>query len=139
MLLHDRCIPGSRANIDHLAVAPSGVWVIDAKKYNGKVEVRNPLFGQAKLLINGRDKSKLADGLAKQVALVEEVVRDDAPVRGVFCIVDADLPLLRTLSFRGYPLLYRKKLAKKLSVEGPLPDGRVRELAARLAERFPSA
>src|SRR5690606_36481935 len=28
-VLHDRRIPGSRANIDHLVVTPSGVWVID--------------------------------------------------------------------------------------------------------------
>lgn len=30
--LHDRHIPGFRANIDHVLVAPSGVWVIDAKQ-----------------------------------------------------------------------------------------------------------
>lgn len=35
-LLHDRRIPGTRANIDHLAVTPSGVLVIDAKRYVGK-------------------------------------------------------------------------------------------------------
>ena len=30
-LLHDRRIPGSRANIDHIAVTAAGIWVIDAK------------------------------------------------------------------------------------------------------------
>ena len=29
-VLHDRLVPGSRANIDHIAVGPSGVFVIDA-------------------------------------------------------------------------------------------------------------
>ncbi len=57
-------MPGSRANIDHLAVAPSGVYVIDAKRYKGKIEVRRPLFGKSKLLIASRDKTKLLDGLA---------------------------------------------------------------------------
>ena len=137
-LLHDRRIPGSRANIDHLAVTPSGVWVIDAKRYKGKVEVRKPLFGQPKLLVAGRDKSKLADGLAKQVATVEAVA-GDIPVRGAFCLVDADLPLVGTLTFRGYPLLYRKKLAKRLNADGPVPPERVRKLAALLAERLPPA
>ena len=33
-VLHDRRIPGSKANIDHIAVAPTGVYVIDAKKYS---------------------------------------------------------------------------------------------------------
>lgn len=36
LVLHDRRIPGSRANIDHLAVTPAGVFVIDAKKYKGR-------------------------------------------------------------------------------------------------------
>ena len=29
-VLHDRRIPGSRANIDHLVVDSNGIWVIDA-------------------------------------------------------------------------------------------------------------
>ncbi|HEV8116278.1 MAG TPA: nuclease-related domain-containing protein [Acidimicrobiales bacterium] len=36
-VLHDRLMPHSRANIDHIAVAPSGVYVIDAKRYEGNV------------------------------------------------------------------------------------------------------
>ena len=35
--LHDRRVPGRQGNIDHIAVAPSGVYVIDAKHYSGKV------------------------------------------------------------------------------------------------------
>lgn len=111
--LHDRRIPGSRANIDHIVIAPSGVWVIDSKRYRGKVTVSSPLFGQAKLTIAGRDKSKLIDGLAKQVDLVKVVLAEvapDVPVHGALCFVDSDLPLLGKLSFRGYPLLYPKAL-----------------------------
>ena len=40
-VLHDRRVHGSRANIDHIAVAPAGVFVIDAKHYAGKIEIRN--------------------------------------------------------------------------------------------------
>jgi hypothetical protein len=39
-VLHDRRIPGSRANIDHLAVTPTGIWVIDAKKYKGRPQLK---------------------------------------------------------------------------------------------------
>jgi hypothetical protein len=113
--------------------------VIDAKNHQGKVEIRTPLFGRSTLRIKGSDKSNLVDGLAKQVAVVEEVVADRAPVHGALCFVRAELPLFRTLKFRGYPLLYRKKLAKKLNADGPLSAERVREIAALLAERLPSA
>jgi hypothetical protein len=38
--LHDRLIPGTRGNIDHIFVAPTGVWVVDSKAYQGKVVQR---------------------------------------------------------------------------------------------------
>ena len=47
----------------HLAVVPSGVYVIDAKRYKGKIEVRKLFFGDAKLVIGGRDKTKLIAGV----------------------------------------------------------------------------
>ena len=37
ILLHDRKVPKTRGNIDHLAVASNGVWVIDAKNYRGVI------------------------------------------------------------------------------------------------------
>ena len=36
-VLHDRRIPGSKANIDHIAITAAGIWVIDAKRYKGDV------------------------------------------------------------------------------------------------------
>jgi hypothetical protein len=142
VLLHDRGIPRSRANIDHIAIASSGVWVIDSKRYKGKVAVSNPLFGQAKLTINGRDKSKLIDGLAKQVELVKGVTAELAPavtVHGALCFVDSDLPTFGTLTFKGFPLLYPKRLAKRINAGGPIAAEQVRALATELAGRFPSA
>ena len=35
-VMHDRRIRGTKANIDHIAIGPSGVWVIDAKRYKDK-------------------------------------------------------------------------------------------------------
>lgn len=142
VLLHDRRIPRSRANIDHLAVASSGVWVIDAKRYKGKVAVSRPLFRQPKLTIAGRDRSKLADGLAKQVALVEAAmlqIASGVPVHGALCFVDADLPMLEKLTFRGFPLLYAKSLAKRINATGPLDRERVPVVAGELAIHFPVA
>src|ERR1035437_3533109 len=37
IVLHDRRIPGSRANIDHIVVSRSGIYVVDAKNYTGQV------------------------------------------------------------------------------------------------------
>jgi len=35
-----RADPGSRVNLDHLVVGPTGVFVVDAKNWGGRVEVR---------------------------------------------------------------------------------------------------
>jgi hypothetical protein len=142
VLLHDRRMPSSRANIDHIAVAPSGVWVIDAKRYRGKVAVSKPLFGEAKLRIAGRDRSRLADGLAQQVAAVQAVIPDigvEVPVHGALCFVDGDLPMLGTITFRGYPLVYPRALARRINAKGGLPREQLHTVAARLSSGFPAA
>jgi hypothetical protein len=38
-ILHDLAVPGSRANIDHLAIGPGGVFVIDSKQYRGRLRL----------------------------------------------------------------------------------------------------
>lgn len=39
VVLHDLAIPGSRANIDHLAIGPGGLFVIDSKQYRGRLQL----------------------------------------------------------------------------------------------------
>lgn len=142
IVLHDRRIPGSSANIDHIAVARSGIWVIDTKRYTGKVGIKAPLFGEAKLTINGRDQSKLVEGLSKQVELVRtaaDILAPGAPVHGALCIVDADLPLLGATTFRGFPLLHPRPLAKRISRTAVITPDRVHQIAVALSGRFPAA
>jgi len=63
-VLHDRRIPGTRANIDHIAIAPSGLWAIDAKHYKGRVEHVDKggwFLTDWRLLVGGRDKTGLVE------------------------------------------------------------------------------
>jgi hypothetical protein len=148
-MLHDRAVPHGKANIDHIAVAPTGVYVIDCKRYKGKIEVTTPLFGKQKLKINGRDRTKLIDGLAKQVEHVKAALADaepDVPVQGCLCFVapegflaDVGLPVIRTLKINGYPLYYAKRLAKRLNHPGPITGAHADALQVALGERLPPA
>lgn len=141
-LLHDRRMPGSRANIDHLAVSTNGVWVIDAKRYRDRrVSVQAPLLGQAKLLVGGSDKTKLAEALSRQVAAVRAVVdrvEPRVPIESALCFVDADWPLLGRRSFHGHLLTSPRRLAKHVCTPGQLPIALVERLAHALDEAFPS-
>lgn len=143
-VLHDRRIPGTRANIDHLAVTPTGVFVIDAKRYVNKrpsLKVEGGLLRPRteKLLIGGRDQTKLVDGVLKQVDLVQGIVGDHVPVTGVLCFIESDWPLIGgAFATRGVEVLWPKKLYPRLTVDGPHTD-QVAELHQRLASALPQA
>jgi hypothetical protein len=129
-VLHDRRIPRSRANIDHIAVGPSGVFVIDAKRYrDAKVEVRRSggLFSPVtqRLFVRGRDRTKLVLGLAPQVAAVYEALESceelqHVSVQPVLAFVDALLPLFGAVEIAGVPVLGVKGTAKLVRRPGSL-------------------
>jgi hypothetical protein len=139
-VLHDRRIPGTRANIDHIAVTPTGIYVIDAKKYKGRpsLKVEGGILRPRveKLLVGSRDCTKVVDGVLKQVDLVRAIVGDDISITGVLCFVEADWPLIGgAFTTRGVEVLWPKKLYPLLSADGPLlpgVDDRHRQLASAL-------
>lgn len=146
-VLHDRRIPRTRANIDHIAVAPTGVYVIDAKRYKGRPDLRvqggilRPRT--ATLVVGGRDCTKLLTGVQKQVELVRtalEPVQPDVRVRGQLCFVDADWPLFGgAFSLDDVDVLWPKKLAQLLNRDGPLTDEQIDHVHRGLAAAFPVA
>ncbi|WP_404351170.1 nuclease-related domain-containing protein [Phycicoccus jejuensis] len=141
-LLHDRRIPRTRANIDHIAVTAHGVVVIDAKRYKGRPSLRveggilRPRV--EKLMVGSRDCSKLLDGVLKQMALVRDIVGEDVRVTGALCFLDADWPLLGgDFTTRDVRVLWPKKLYKNLQQPGPLDAAAVDALHRRLAAALP--
>jgi Nuclease-related domain len=61
-VLHDRRIPGTKANIDHIALNANAVWVIDTKEYAGMVTASaGGLFSGPELRVAGRLRTGLAD------------------------------------------------------------------------------
>jgi hypothetical protein len=149
--LHDRRMRRpdgtlSRANIDHLAITPSGVWVIDAKTHQGALEVRRSggLFSPRveTLYIGGRDRTSLVHGLLKQVAAVRtdlETANADVPVRGALCFVGTELPWFGSSRIADVPLVGRRGLAKLLRSAGDLRSADRDAVAAFLDRRFPRA
>jgi hypothetical protein len=142
-VLHDRRIPGTRANIDHIAVTPTGIYVIDAKKYKGRpsLKVEGGILRPRteKLLVGSRDCTKLVDGVLKQVDVVRAIATDDIPVTGVLCFVEADWPLIGgSFTTRGVEVLWPKKLYPRLVASGPLSP-RLDDLHRQLAAALPPA
>lgn len=103
---------------------PAGFGSSTQRTRAGKVEIDSPWFGTPRLLIRGRGCTRLIDGLERQISAVRAALDhggyEPISVRGALCFTKADLPWLRTQSFGGHLLLYRKALAKRLNGDGPL-------------------
>lgn len=147
-LLHDRRIPGSRANIDHIAVGPAGVCVIDAKRYAGRPTLSvagGVLRARSEtLLVGRRDCSKLVTGVVKQVEIVRTALAavgsSDVPVLAMLAFVDADWPLFGgSFTTHGVRVLWPGKIADHLLTPATLDPARIAALHTSLAHAFPSA
>lgn len=136
VVLHDRRIPNSRANIDHIVVAPSGVWVIDAKRYSGEVTQRDVggIFRtDLRLYVGSRDQSKLVAGMQKQVDAVRSVVGDAADVRPALAFVEAQWKLFKKpLRFGELIVVWPAKLVELIRAPGPLSLRAIEDVGSRL-------
>jgi nuclease-like protein len=148
LALHDRLIPGTRTNIDHLWVTPTGVWVVDAKAYKGKVVRREvgPLWRRdIEVVIAGRNRTALADGVRRQVEAVVAALRPDESMRGtdvhsVLCFVGAEWGLLDfPFQVGNVWVMYPGALKKRLRKDGPLNREQRERIARRLALSLPPA
>jgi hypothetical protein len=146
IVLHDRHKPRSRANIDHIAVTPAGVWVIDAKVRDGKkLEYRDKggwFSTDQRLIVGGRDQTKLVDDMAWQVQTVFEAcdgLLGDTVIRPALCFVDATTGWLTTKPWmvRGVVICWRSALPDLLTRPGPFDETAIERIARRVAERLP--
>ena len=135
VVLHDRRIPGSRANIDHIAIGPPGVFVIESKDYSGQVSL-----GGNEIRVNGRrvgwvdQVRRQADAVLAVLPAGEEA--SPTPVTPIICVHRASLPWIRS-SAGGVRVVSGSGLEKRLR-EAPavLDDDRIREIAAELDRRL---
>jgi hypothetical protein len=148
LVLHDRRIPGTRANIDHIVVGASGVYVVDAKKYKGRPRLRveggiiRPRVES--LMVGSRDCTKLVVGVHKQIEHVQSAL-DKAgvggvPVTGMLCFVEGDWPLVGgDFSIDGLHVLWPKKAVERIKRVGPLDLSTIQSVHRILASTFPPA
>lgn len=126
-------------DIDLIAIAASGVHVIDAKHYPGR-RIRSDRRRDV-LVIDGRRRPKLAPGLERQVASVQASIDAgavDATALAAFCFVAADLPWGR-LSVDGLPVRGLRRTRKALTAPGPLTTADRQLLHGHLARMHPPA
>ena len=83
VVLHDLAWPErQRANIDHVAIGPGGIFVIDAKNWSGRVEVRDQV-----LLQNGRRREQAVVSAVEASRAVQRIAPASATCTAVLCFV----------------------------------------------------
>ena len=139
VVLHDRRVPKSRANIDHIVVGPSGVFIVDPKRYAGSVEARNVggwLRPDFRLYVNGRNRTKLVEGILWQAQIVRGVLDDETmPVRPMLCFDGSLWPrfFATPLDIGGVTVAWPAKAVEIVGAAGPLTAHAIRAVAATLA------
>lgn len=146
-VLHDRRKPGTPFNLDHLVVAPDGVWVIDSKHYKGQLEHRaagTVLRPASHLYVGGHRRTDLVESMGWQVAAVAKALdgRLDGPpveIHPVLCFVGVSMPVWQRPFRIGevlvtWPTALLRTLARST---GPLASTHRQAIAGRLATALP--
>ena len=148
-LLHDRRIPGrGKANIDHIAIGPGGVTVIDTKNVKGKVRVQTVggLFAERRTIleIGGRDQTRLVKAVGVQIEVVRTVVAEtefaEVDIAGALCFANAEgLPAFAHQELRGVTIDSARRVAKVANRPGTLDASTITGLWQLIGAALPPA
>ncbi len=147
----DRAVPHSNANIDHVVVARTGVWIIDSKRWKGLIQVKSDggiLNSTQRLFIDGRDESVLTEKIYSQVIPVANVLGDPSiPISPALVFVDCNWGAgvtFRALQHRPYEIFgvlisWPEAAVARISEPGPLSQDEVLRIATKLDQALPPA
>lgn len=147
VVLDNRKVPGTKVHIDHIVIAPSGVWVVDAYEYDGKVE-RRDIGGwfnvDERLYVAGNDRTGLVDGIDRQVMAVERVLAKEGldliPVHAALCFVNSEWGrFAKPFSLSGVWVTWATKLTELVLDRSAIPNTEIDRLAQVVGANLPSA
>jgi hypothetical protein len=135
-ILHDLAVPGSTANLDHLAIGPGGVFVIDSKQYRGRLQLN-----QSGRLWHGRHPLAPALGAVSfEADQAAQVLTDpDVVVVPIMAVHGAQVPWGKVVT-DGVPVVAAQRLPSMLlTLPAVLGPERVAWLADQARVRFHAA
>lgn len=148
VVFHDRQVRGTRGNIDHILISPAGIFVVDAKRYSGLIQIRDrgSFFSRNdRLYVGSRDCSALATNMEWQVLAVKnaltaaDIELSAVPVTPVLCFVDGEWPvILPPESYKGVRLEGKRSIKKLVGGSRVIDDDQVQRIAHVLAIAFPA-
>ncbi len=148
IILNDRRIPGSKATIPVIAVAPAGVFVIDAQPHKGLVQTKRPgsfnQLGPPELHVGRKNCTPHLEALSAQAAAVRATLDGsgegmDVPVTAMLCLTRAEWGLASSALVRDVWVGWPRLLAGTLHSPGIMDTPEVREVAQRIGAGLPAS
>jgi hypothetical protein len=148
VILTDRQVPGTKSNIDHIVIAPSGVWIIDSKVWKGKIEYKSETKKSTakRLFVGGKDRTSAVEAIFNLVIPVAQVLGDQSvPIKPALVFIEgdwSDISGARVLAGKPYQHLsvwisWPKAIWKKINEPGPLDADAVKRIGAELDKALP--
>jgi hypothetical protein len=126
IVLHDLRVPGSRASVDHVVIAASGVWVVDSRRRDVGWELES------------RENATAVDEAGRHVDVVANAVGgrvDELPIWSVLCFDREYWGGTEPHAFwmDGVLVTHPADLVERVLAAGPLDEDTIGLVAARLA------
>jgi hypothetical protein len=131
-VLHDLAVPGSPANLDHLVIGPGGVFVVDSKRYRGRLR----LDPSGRLWHGRYPLTAVLRAVSFEADRAAQVLADPQVVVPIVAVHGVQVPWGKVVT-QGVPVVSARRLPSMLrALPGVLGPERVADLADRARVRF---
>lgn len=147
-VLHDRVVPGTYSNFDHIVIGPRRITVIDAKHYRGAMIRIRKVAGVHNLFVDGKEAGHLIDGVRTQQAKLIAVLGPEFEevVEASLAFVGANHSSMGAMGCRGVYCANSKEVIARAAFSGWVPGNpklkfeseERAEIKSRIAAAFPS-
>jgi hypothetical protein len=134
-VLHDLALPGGRANLDHLVIGPGGVFVLDSKRYRGRLQ----LDPSGRLWHGRYPLDSTLRAVSFEADRAAQVLADPHVVVPIVAVHGAQVPWGKVVT-QGVPVVSARRLPSMLrALPAVLGPERVAALAHQARIRFRAA
>ncbi len=140
-VLHGVQLPHTTHSVDHLVIAPSGIWLIETAHLAGRLTHRvagSRHEPESMMLLDGIDRTPLVDSLGVLSAARESVaaMQFGVDVQTATCLIDTTWPIsAHPFKVGDHWVTWPRALTDKIQSSGLLPIRVAHDIARAISER----
>jgi hypothetical protein len=119
IVLDDLPIPDSQANLDHLVVGPTGVYLVDAKNYRGRVSCDDGVWRHGQQLLEPRLQATRFEAARARELLADVLQSAEVDLEALWCIHGTDVLPAARVPIGDVLLVAASQLVDELTTRPP--------------------